>query len=76
MKDVPVSRVMNQKLLTAAPEESLTIAMMRMAKHGVHHLLVLDQGRVAGILSSADELKLALLRLPTPSCDERPASES
>jgi signal-transduction protein with cAMP-binding, CBS, and nucleotidyltransferase domain len=32
-----------------------------MEKHGLHHLLVVEHGRMAGILSSADLLKLALL---------------
>jgi acetoin utilization protein AcuB len=64
MKDMPLSKIMSSPLVTVAPDEPLSSAFTLMEKHGVHHLLVIEQGRMAGILSSADLLKLTLLRRP------------
>lgn len=66
---------MNKPLVTVAPDETLDTAVKLMNQQGVHHLLVLDQGRMAGILSSADLLKLALLHRPGPG-DDRPPGEA
>jgi CBS domain-containing protein len=76
MKNLPLADFMSETLLTAAPDESLVDAMARMEQHEVHHLLVMDQGRLAGILSSADQLKLALLRRPGPQATDQPADEA
>lgn len=54
--------------MTVAPDDSLSTAMALMERLGVHHLLVIEGGRMAGILSSADFLKLALLRRPEEGC--------
>jgi acetoin utilization protein AcuB len=62
MKDLPAAKIMSRPLLTMAPDDALDSALMLMEQQGVHHLLVVEQGRLAGILSSADLLKLALLR--------------
>ena len=50
--------------MTVAPDEMLDAAIQLMEQKGVHHLLVVDAGRMVGILSSSDLLKLALLRQP------------
>ena len=47
-----------------------------MEQRDVHHLLVMDQNRMAGILSSADLLKLALLRRPGSGADDLSADEA
>jgi CBS domain-containing protein len=62
MKDLPVSKIMTRPVVTVAPDEPLSSALKLMEQQGVHHLLVVEQGRMAGILSSADLLKLVLLR--------------
>jgi acetoin utilization protein AcuB len=62
MKDLPASKIMTRPLLTVAPGDSLGAALALMEKEGVHHLLVVEHDRLAGILSSADLLKLAFLR--------------
>ena len=64
MKDMPVSKIMTSPLVTVAPHQPLSAALTLMKMHGVHHLLVIEQGHMAGILSSADLLKLALLQRP------------
>jgi predicted transcriptional regulator len=59
MKDLPALKIMNSPLVTVAPDASLSSALALMEKHRVHHLLVVEQGRMAGILSSADLLEIA-----------------
>jgi CBS domain-containing protein len=62
MKNLSASKIMTSPLVTVAPDAPLNTAMASMERLGVHHLLVVEDGRMAGILSSADLLKLALLR--------------
>jgi acetoin utilization protein AcuB len=74
MKDLPALKIMNSPLVTVAPDDPLSSALALMEKHRVHHLLVVEQGRMAGILSSADLLKLALLRQPDEQAGATSAS--
>ena len=67
---------MNKPLVVVAPDDTLSAAMALMDEREVHHLLVMDGGRMAGILSSADLLKLALLERPDSAGAHRPAHES
>ena len=64
MKNLPVSKIMTRPLVTVSPDEALDKATALMEQRGVHHLLVVEHDRLAGILSSADLLKLALLFRP------------
>jgi CBS domain-containing protein len=65
VKNLSALKIMNSPLVTVTPDDPLSAALALMEKHRVHHLLVVEQGgRMAGILSSADLLKLALLRRP------------
>jgi CBS domain-containing protein len=64
MKDMPASKIMTRPLVTVAPDEPLAAALTLMEQGGVHHLLVVESSRMVGILSSADLLKLALLKRP------------
>ncbi len=50
--------------VVVSPDETLDAAVALMEQRGLHHLLVVDRDRLVGILSSADLLKLALLRRP------------
>lgn len=61
MKNLPIADIMNGPPVTVKPDDRLDEATSLMEKHGVHHLLVMERDRIAGILSSADLLKLALL---------------
>jgi CBS domain-containing protein len=72
MRDLPISRFMTAPLVTIGPGETLQKATALMEEHEVHHLLVVADGRMAGILSSADLLKLALLAAsPADALDVR-----
>jgi CBS domain-containing protein len=56
----PVSSVMSTSLVTAELTESHDVCMRRMQQARVRHLLVLREGRLAGILSMRDLLALEL----------------
>ena len=66
MRDIPVSELMSKPLVAVSPTDTLRSAAALMEQRSVHHLLVLDEGKLAGILSSADLLKVALLERPEP----------
>jgi len=50
----PVARVMSTQLLVADIGEPCEVCLHRMQQAHVRHLIVLDQGRLAGILSIRD----------------------
>ncbi len=52
-----VANHMSRDLLTAEPDERLGEAAKRMAERGVGAVLVLDGGRLAGILTERDILR-------------------
>src|ERR671918_1538899 len=56
----PVSSVMTTNLVTADITESHDVCMRRMQQARVRHLLVLRDGRLAGVLSMRDLLALEL----------------
>jgi acetoin utilization protein AcuB len=66
MQDLRISRFMTRPLVTIGPGDTIIAATALMEERDVHHLLVVDGGRMVGILSSADLLKLALMA-PNPA---------
>jgi CBS domain-containing protein len=56
----PVANVMSTTLVTADICETHDVCMRRMQQSRVRHLLVLDKGRLAGILSLRDLLAVEL----------------
>jgi acetoin utilization protein AcuB len=58
---------MTTPLVTVHRDTPLSSALTLMEQHRVHHLLVVEDNRMAGILSSADLLKLAFLKRPDES---------
>jgi CBS domain-containing protein len=46
--------VMSNDLITASPDESVLVAARRMEDAEIRHLPVLDDGRIAGIMSMRD----------------------
>ncbi len=54
-----VSEIMSTDLITVSPQESLDECLRLMEKHGVYHLLVLDEkGGYQGMISVQDLLKV------------------
>jgi CBS domain-containing protein len=56
----PVAQVMSTQLLVADIGESCEACMLRMQQGHVRHLILLDQGRLAGILSLRDLMAIDL----------------
>ena len=54
-----VSEIMSQDLITVSPQESLDACLRLMEKHGVYHLLVVDEkDGYLGMISVQDLLKV------------------
>ena len=58
--ETPVSAVMSTSLVVADVRDSHDVCLRRMQQARVRHLLVLDSGRLAGVLSLRDLLALEL----------------
>jgi CBS domain-containing protein len=54
LADHTVAEAMTRKLLSVEPEDDTRTAARKMTDAGVHRVLVLDQGRLVGILSASD----------------------
>lgn len=57
---VPVREVMTRDLLAASPEDNPVECMQKMQKRGCRHLPVIEDGRVVGMLSLRDLLKIEI----------------
>lgn len=76
MKNLAVSRIMSRPLVTVSPDDTVSAAQALLEEQQVHHLLVVSGDRMAGILSSSDLLKLALLLHPQPGQSLAQTAES
>jgi CBS domain-containing protein len=56
--EMPVNAVMSAPLLTVSPEAFVLEALLTMTQHDVHHLAVVEGGRLVGVISSSDLLHL------------------
>jgi CBS domain-containing protein len=59
--DTPVSAVMSSPLITAPPEESTRTAMETMTERRCRHLVIVDDGRMVGLVSLGDLVKHLLV---------------
>lgn len=53
-----VEEIMTSKTYVVSPESGIKDAAKMMDKHHVHHLVVMDNGQVVGIVSSMNFVKL------------------
>jgi two-component system, NtrC family, sensor kinase len=60
---VPVIRVMTADLISVAPDTSIFCVGRMMDQMRIHRLLVMDGGRLAGILTQTDIFRAAQMRL-------------
>lgn len=70
----PVGQLMTRKVFTVPRYEDPAIAARIMRNHRIHHLIVTDEGRVVGILSSLD--LLALIEERRFSFKQRPTGKA
>ena len=70
MRNQSIDRVMTVSPITITPGDTLTAARKLFESSGVHHMPVVDDGRLVGILSASDFLKLHLLKNINESLDK------
>ena len=61
MRDTPIVRIMTTDPVTIGSTDSVAEARALFESRNIHHLPVVDDGKLAGIVSSADLLKLFLV---------------
>ena len=54
----PISRIMTRKPATVAPDDTLETVRSIFEKHGFHHIPVIEAGKLAGIISYTDYLRV------------------
>ena len=73
----PISQVIGDKVYTVPRYADVSLAARIMRNHGIHHVIVTDEKKVVGIISSYDLLKLVedhrfvMKNAPTPSKKSR-----
>jgi CBS domain-containing protein len=53
-RDVRVQDIMTSSLITVTPQTTVLDAMATMSRHHIRHLPVLEDGRLAGVISMGD----------------------
>lgn len=61
MRDTSINRIMTTDPTTAKSSDSISVAKRLFLSGGIHHLPVVENGLLVGIVSSSDLLKLHLL---------------
>lgn len=54
----PVSKFMSRQPVILAPTDTMDVAEKLFQKHGIHHLPVVENGRLKGMVSFTDYLKI------------------
>ncbi len=67
MRNEKISRIMSEWPATVKPDDLLSEARELFETHSIHHLPVVEDGALVGILSASDFLKLYLLDKDSPS---------
>lgn len=68
--NAPISEFMTRVIVTCSPDEPVAAAGARMKEKGVHHLPVIEDGVLVGIVSALD-----LLHIPADDRPTHPVSE-
>lgn len=61
---LPITRIMTSPLHTLEPTADVSEAARLMREHGHHHVVILEQERIVGIVSSLDLLRVIELSEP------------
>lgn len=56
--ELPVSRIMTSKPITVAPNDTMDKVRELLEKEGFHHLPVVEHGKLVGLVSYTDYLRL------------------
>jgi CBS domain-containing protein len=55
--DWPISRIMTKQVVSVAPDDDVERAIALMAKHRIHRIPVIEEGKLVGIVTRTDILK-------------------
>lgn len=75
MRDIAIDRVMTTKPAAVEPTVPISTARRLLEPGRIHHLPVVEQGLLAGIVSTSDLLKFHLLQGGAESADETPVAQ-
>jgi CBS domain-containing protein len=73
----PISNIMSEKVYTIPEYEDVSLAARMMRNHNIHHLIVTEEHKVVGVISSFDLLQLVegrrfvMKNAPTPKSKGR-----
>ncbi len=65
-----VKKIMTEKLVTVSPNDTVKHMQNALEKHNIHHLLVIDNKNLVGVISDRD-----ILRILSPYIDTRVETE-
>lgn len=57
-KTTPVAEIMTERVIVVRPNETMDVVQDIFRKNNIHHIPVVDNGQVVGMISHADYLKL------------------
>ncbi len=57
LSQLPVAKFMTSTLISARPDDDVTVAMVLMTTHRIRHLPVIDDDRLHGLVSIGDVVK-------------------
>ena len=57
-ESVPVTEIMAKKVHVVSKDAGVRAAAKMMLRHDVHHLVVMDEGRIVGMISALDFVQL------------------
>ena len=66
MRDIAIEKIMTPDPATISPQSSVVEARRLLRRDAIHHLPVVEDGRLVGIVSSSDFLKLYFMDLSLP----------
>jgi len=75
MRDIPIVQFMTPEPATISPQSSAAEARRLLDSNVINHLPVVEDGRLVGIVSSSDFLKLYLLDAKLPICSDATVSQ-
>jgi CBS domain-containing protein len=58
LPELPVRELMNPKFCVCAPDDAIEAALERMTEAGIRHLPVVEEGRLLGLVTLRDLLRL------------------
>lgn len=71
---LPVERLMSRRVISVGMDDSLELIRRLLQKHDIHHLPVLDAGRLVGVISDRDVLRALSPALGTAAETARDAA--